>query len=265
MISFFRKIRQKLLSQNQVTRYLVYAVGEIILVVIGILLALQINTWNQNRQDRKQEQQLLAQLEIEYTKNLEQLNSKIYIRKEMIKSCLNLLTYRKWESALVEVDSINFHLSRVITRPTFNPVLGVTNELSNSGKLYLIQNDELRKELTSFESFLGDLSEEEAVIFNQSENQIQPFIIQHYQVGGIITEFHQDEELMEIYSLGDFNKEIPLKELFQPADFKPLLYHPDLEDHIALMMSNTIYTNQQSEGVKEKIELILSLIKSEIN
>jgi hypothetical protein len=263
MISLFRKIRQKLLTQNKVTRYLVYAIGEIVLVVIGILLALQINAWNQNRQDRKQEQQLLAQLEIEYNKNLDQLNSKIYIRKEMIKSCLNLLNYRKWESALVEVDSVNFHLSRVITRPTFNPVLGVTNELSNSGKLYLIKNAALRKELTSFESFLGDLSEEETVIFNHSENMLQPFMIQHYQLGGVITQFLLDEDFMAIFSFSDTNKEIPLKELFQPADFKPLLYHPDLEDHIALMLSNIIYTNQQSEGVKEKIELILSLIKSE--
>lgn len=49
MISFFRKIRQKLLSQNQVTRYLAYAIGEIFLVMIGILLALQVNNWNEER------------------------------------------------------------------------------------------------------------------------------------------------------------------------------------------------------------------------
>ena len=48
MISFLRKIRQKLLSQNRVTRYLVYALGEIFLVVIGILIALSINNWNEN-------------------------------------------------------------------------------------------------------------------------------------------------------------------------------------------------------------------------
>jgi hypothetical protein len=263
MISFFRKIRQKLLSQNRVTQYLAYALGEIVLVVIGILLALQINTWNQNRQDRKQEQQLLAQLEIEYNKNLEQLNSKIYIRKEMIKSCLKLLSYRKLESTIVDIDSVNFHMFRVITRPTFNPALGVTNELSNSGKLYLLKNAALRNELTSFESFLGDLREEEMAIFNLTEHTLLPFLIQHYQVGRVITQFLQDEDFMAVFSLGETNKEIPLKELFQPADFKTLLYHPDLEDIIALMISSTIYTNQQSEGVKEKIELILSLIKSE--
>lgn len=49
MISFFRKIRQNLLSQHRVTRYLAYAIGEIFLVVIGILIALQVNNWNENR------------------------------------------------------------------------------------------------------------------------------------------------------------------------------------------------------------------------
>ena len=51
MIKFFRKIRQNLLSENKFSRYLLYAIGEIVLVVIGILLALQINNWNENRKD----------------------------------------------------------------------------------------------------------------------------------------------------------------------------------------------------------------------
>lgn len=51
MISFFRKFRQKLLSQNRVTRYLVYAIGEIFLVTIGILIALQVNNWNEGRKE----------------------------------------------------------------------------------------------------------------------------------------------------------------------------------------------------------------------
>jgi hypothetical protein len=52
MITFLRKIRQKLLQENKVTRYLAYAIGEIFLVVIGILIALQINTWNESRKEK---------------------------------------------------------------------------------------------------------------------------------------------------------------------------------------------------------------------
>ncbi|MFC3879819.1 DUF6090 family protein [Algoriphagus namhaensis] len=66
MISFFRHIRQKLLSQNRVTRYLIYALGEILLVVIGILIALQVNNWNE---DRKAKIQSLSYLE-EFKKDL---------------------------------------------------------------------------------------------------------------------------------------------------------------------------------------------------
>jgi len=58
MIKFFRKIRQNLLSEGKTGKYLKYAIGEIVLVVIGILIALQINNWNENRKNQK--------LELEY-------------------------------------------------------------------------------------------------------------------------------------------------------------------------------------------------------
>jgi len=64
MISFFRKIRQKLLSQNRVTRYIAYAIGEIFLVTIGILIALQVNNWNEGRKENARErEQLIYALE----------------------------------------------------------------------------------------------------------------------------------------------------------------------------------------------------------
>ena len=64
MIKFFRKIRQRLLSENKFSKYLIYAIGEIILVVIGILIALQINNWNENKK--------LKTEEIKFLKNFKQ-------------------------------------------------------------------------------------------------------------------------------------------------------------------------------------------------
>lgn len=62
MIKFFREIRQQLLSENQFSKYLLYAIGEIVLVVIGILVALQIDDWNENRKENLVENELIEVL-----------------------------------------------------------------------------------------------------------------------------------------------------------------------------------------------------------
>ncbi|WP_370476682.1 DUF6090 family protein [Tamlana flava] len=62
MIKFFRKIRQKLLSENKFSKYLIYAIGEIILVVIGILIALSINNWNENKKAQLEDVKFLSNL-----------------------------------------------------------------------------------------------------------------------------------------------------------------------------------------------------------
>lgn len=71
MIKFFRKIRQRLLTENKFSKYLIYAIGEIILVVIGILIALQVNNWNEGRIKDKKFEGLL-----------EQIYKSIYVEKE---------------------------------------------------------------------------------------------------------------------------------------------------------------------------------------
>ena len=63
MLRFFRQIRQRLLTDNKFSKYLLYVVGEILLVVIGILIALQVDNWNQNWQDRALEQVYLERLQ----------------------------------------------------------------------------------------------------------------------------------------------------------------------------------------------------------
>jgi hypothetical protein len=70
MIKFFRKIRQNLLMENKTGKYLKYAIGEIILVVIGILIALQINNWNEN-------QKLETKTQAYYVQLLDDLNNDI--------------------------------------------------------------------------------------------------------------------------------------------------------------------------------------------
>ncbi len=69
MIKFFRRIRQKLLAEKIFNKYLVYAIGEIILIVIGILIALQISNWNEIKKIRSSEQHYLLSLKTEFNFN----------------------------------------------------------------------------------------------------------------------------------------------------------------------------------------------------
>jgi len=87
----FKNIRLKLASENKVLAYLRYAIGEIFLVVIGILIALQINTWNENRKTQKKEILIYQELNSDLLQTKEEIASTIAKHKERIKSTQNLI------------------------------------------------------------------------------------------------------------------------------------------------------------------------------
>ena len=129
MIKVFRNIRQNMLSQGKngkpalpAGRYLKYAFGEIVLVVLGILIALSINNWNENRKERAQELAILRQLRTEFNSNLDQLDQKITIRKEKISSTLKLFNFIDHPGQRTK-DSIDMHVGRTLTYTTFDPIV----------------------------------------------------------------------------------------------------------------------------------------------
>ncbi|MBO3116102.1 hypothetical protein J4050_05050 [Winogradskyella sp. DF17] len=250
--------------KNKTSKYFKYAIGEILLVVVGILIALQINNWNLENQNNKQEKEILNLLLSEYENNLNQINQKIDIRNDVLKSCYILLKYRKEPESFAIVDSLDRHLIRITLRPTFDPELSVTNELINTGKLYLLHNKELRNNVSSFSSSLSELQEEEVIIVDFTENQVMPFLRENYQIGRMHMEIFDDKKMREKITMGSMANYDTLKSLFEKSDFKPLLVHPDFEDYLAQLISYTAYTNDQSDGVKHKIENIIIKLNSEL-
>ena len=93
MIKFFRKIRQQLLIQNKFSKYLLYAIGEIVLVVIGILIALSINNWNQEIKTKKQEIKILAELKNDLKTNLNEIIETYNTSKSRQLSTVLILDY----------------------------------------------------------------------------------------------------------------------------------------------------------------------------
>jgi hypothetical protein len=154
MISFFRKIRQKLISQNRVTQYLAYAVGEILLVVIGILIALQVNSWNENRKNQIESVIILKNLKSELKEDFSFLNytlGRLESRKAAADYLYSLITN---ETKSVSLDSIEIveALMRTGYIHKFVPSFAVYNEIQSSGKLNLIQSDSIKKYLASYKS-----------------------------------------------------------------------------------------------------------------
>ncbi|MBW2938058.1 hypothetical protein KXJ69_08065 [Aureisphaera sp. CAU 1614] len=148
MIKFFRNIRKNLLSQGRTGKYLKYAVGEIILVVIGILIALQINTWNENKK-------LNAIKDNNYVQLLEDLKTdKDYIDEVIKEYKSNILlyqaylkTYKTPNLTLDDVMNNQNQLDFSVTTIRFQN--STITSLENTGEIKLIPS-ELRRKLTDF-------------------------------------------------------------------------------------------------------------------
>jgi len=145
MIKFFRNIRQNLLNEGKTANYLKYAIGEIVLVVIGILIALSINNWNENRKTDKVEIKILQEL-------LSTLESDMVFQKTQISNVKSSISSSKLiieylNNNLPFHDSLDFHFGNA-----FNDYTGLTRDQAyqkaKSYGLDFIKNDSLKEELT---------------------------------------------------------------------------------------------------------------------
>lgn len=145
MITFLRRIRQQLLAESKLNKYLMYAVGEIILVVIGILIALGINNWNQERLGDQRELSLLRNLKEELHSNikmLQELDSVFNLRTQECDEALKLL---KPPMDLKEFLKIN---DLVTTRwAVFRVNRNTYDEMLNSGSFYSLNNKALQEDI----------------------------------------------------------------------------------------------------------------------
>ena len=155
MIKFFRKIRQNLLSEGKTGKYLKYAIGEIILVVIGILIALQINNWNENRKNRIAEADYYCRILDDFERNerliddtSELINNKIKLCKELI------LDLNKIPNDRGEILNKFVHALR---QDVFVPSTIAFEDLTSSGQLKLLTDLKLKNRLIQHSTFLNNI------------------------------------------------------------------------------------------------------------
>ncbi|MCB0461578.1 MAG: DUF6090 family protein [Flavobacteriaceae bacterium] len=173
MIKFFRKIRYNLMETGKTGKYLKYAIGEIILVMIGILLALQVSNWNEKRKDRIKEQSVLSSINKEFKMNKIQFDSVLYFHKKAYNGCNKLIAMFPIDIERDNLDTISKHLWDAAYNWTFNPSQGTINSIINTSSFDIISNDELRGLLVSWSDIVLDLQEDEIqnkkVVFEQMD------------------------------------------------------------------------------------------------
>jgi hypothetical protein len=140
MIKFFRKIRQNLLLENKTGKYFKYAIGEIVLVVIGILIALSINNWNEERKERKLESKFIELLEQDLSADSENLAELVKTSDASVLSKNLILDYQ--DGKILKPDSLSTHFLRAVFHgiPSFVPNKGAIEDIQNAGGLSLIKN-----------------------------------------------------------------------------------------------------------------------------
>lgn len=150
MLKVFRRIRQRLLSENRFSRYMIYAIGEIVLVVIGILIALSINSWNQDRLEAKKETAYLSNIEADLRQQLVYIDLQLEHELKhdtIVKRMLD--RYRKEE--ILAIDSLaSSQLYELTIRKTFTKADPTYQDLISTGNIGLIEEESLRNELLSY-------------------------------------------------------------------------------------------------------------------
>jgi len=253
MIKFFRKIRQNLLSEGKTGKYLKYAIGEIVLVVIGILIALSINNWKNYQDDRAEEQTLLQNLQQEFTKNLNELHSDHKINFVTLEASHYFLETDLNQKKTKQIDSL---IGRLCTYATFDPSIGYINQAINSGKLDLIQSDSLKIHLSQWSGELNDLREDVIIRREQWLNYLLPAIRKHIPARN--SDASQDRP--------DYQRQKQISPIKIPDEsYKKFINSLEVDSVIYDYYMNQYFVFINEENIELYIKRVLDLIQKELD
>ncbi len=147
------------MNENKTGKYLKYAIGEIVLVVIGILIALSINNWNEERIVKEQNLVLLDNLNKEFSGNLIELDRSISQLNSVIEGLYKLLTVMRTQDSNLTEPEFDQLLHKTFWTPNWSPSSFVLVELKSSGALSKLDNNNLKTLLFKWERDYDDMKE----------------------------------------------------------------------------------------------------------
>jgi hypothetical protein len=175
-MKFFRRIRQQSFANNHIGKYLLYAVGEIILVVIGILLAIQINDRYDAIKIRESQHVFLKNLKEELTANYEALVIAMSYQERSKNAAFKLREMYSGDFRAFKTDQLDSLLAEVQWTWTFDPKISVLNSIKFSSQINSIQNGKILSFITSYEESVRDSQEESIIIRSLIVDKYVPLV-----------------------------------------------------------------------------------------
>jgi hypothetical protein len=195
MIKFFRKIRYNLTESGKTTKYFKYAVGEIILVVIGILIALQVSNWNKQNEDRKLEKRYVSELILDLQKD------SIFISESRQRSYQQMVSKNKlteyFEGQQFTEDSlVAYFRSQWKPVPKFNPITTTLDELKSTGNIRVLQNSSIRRKILETYNYYTTHINNTQERYHIQQNALGNLVIS--KVPNLFVEFYKTTEKIDI-------------------------------------------------------------------
>ena len=237
MIKFFRHIRKSLLMENKTGKYFKYAIGEIVLVVIGILIALQINNWNEERKNQAFEKEILEQIRANLIKDkLTLIDIKSNFERAL--SSTDKILNASWNQN--ERDSVKYWLADIIQFDRFQPLTNAY-EVAKSKGLDLISNKQLR-------FIIGTYYDDESKNVTKSIKDIENAFARDW------VDFMKNEV-----------QEMKFKEYVILKDIEVLKDHPVAINNLRFNISNYNGGYKRIKRVIGLLERIIESINQELN
>ncbi|TVZ14073.1 DUF6090 family protein [Maribacter sp. MAR_2009_72] len=260
-MKILRKFRQRLLEESKFSKYIIYAIGEIVLVVIGILIALAINNKNEEHNIIEQEQVILKQIRADYRSNLQQLENKIEMRRKLISESLTILDIIS-NNISISQDSLSKIFATFFMDPTFDPI---ENDLMNLENIKLIRNDSLKQLLSHWTSDFKAYSESEQIQHENYISEIIPFMKEVGIMRNANHVFWKAQELrMGFLDQGQNTKILTLGNSPKAIDVPSILNDHRIEGLATFIFTFSQVCNLEGETLKNKMLTTLNMLESEI-
>lgn len=247
MLYIFRNIRRKLLSNNKAGTYLIYAIGEIILVVLGILIALQIDTWKEEHNNRQKEVTYLQNILSDLKNDRIKLEEIIAIRESKAHSAEIMLGYYRG-NPIEKLSDYYFHWTNVLYWQFHHPRNTSFEELVNSGNLSIIQNAQVKNLLLEI-----DVSYEE--LFEVRKHMYDDYKLYLYAPYSEIINY---DEGIEVWSNPQFTIEL------SESNVNRALQSQAIKNGFTLASFNNLGLKEKAQEILNKVELTIAAIELEL-